>query len=135
MSQWWFKQKRKWANPETIKVLEDLKKEGYKMAIISNSPSNNVEPVVEKLGLGKYFNAVMLSWEQGCLKTDKELFEKTLKKLKVKKDAALMVGDSIPTDLEGAKNAGIKAILVDRRDSRDVPDKIHDLTELKDILR
>lgn len=121
--------------PETIQVLEDLKKEGYKLAIISNSPNNNVEPVIEKLDMGKYFDAIMLSWEHGCLKTDKELFTKTLKKLKVKKDDALMVGDSIPTDIEGAKNAGIKAILVDRKDSKEWPEKIHDLIELKDILK
>ena len=121
--------------PETIKILEELKKEGYKLAIVSNCPNNSVEPVIEKLDLGKYFDAVALSWKTGHLKTDKELFDGVLKKLKVKKADALMVGDSMPTDMEGAKNAGIKSVLVDRRDSRDYPDKIHDLTELKQVLK
>ena len=76
-----------------------------------------------------------MSWKTGHLKTDKELFDGVLKKLKVKKADALMVGDSMPTDMEGAKNAGIKSVLVDRRDSRDYPDKIHDLTELKTVLK
>ena len=41
----------------------------------------------------------------------------------------------MPTDMEGAKNAGIKSVLVDRRDSRDYPEKIKDLTGLKNILK
>lgn len=122
--------------PETIDTLEELKKEGYKLAIISNSPSNSVEPVIEKFELNKYFDAIILSWETGTLKTDKEMFATAMKKLKVrKKEDVLMVGDSMPTDMEGAKNAGIKSVLVDRKDSRDYPDKIKDLTELKEFLK
>lgn len=116
--------------PDTIPMLEELKKEGYKLAIVSNSPNNNVEQVMDKFELGKYFDAVMLSWQEGCLKTDKELFEKTLKKLKVKKENALMVGDSVPTDIEGAKNAGINAILLDRKGKKEWPEKIKNLKEL-----
>ena len=115
-------------------MLEDLKKKKYRLAIISNCPNNSVEPVIEKFGLGKYFDAVMLSWQTGHLKTDTELFEETLKKLKVKKENTLMVGDSIPTDIEGAKNAGINAILVDRKGKREWPEKIKDLTEVKNVL-
>jgi len=122
--------------PDTIKVLEELKKEGYKLAIVTNCPNNSVEPVIEKFGLGKYFDAVLMSWETGYLKTDKELFALAMVKLKVKKkEDVLMVGDSIPTDIEGAKNAGINAILVDRKGTREWPEKIKDLTQLKNILK
>ena len=122
--------------PDTIQVLEELKKAKYKLAIVSNCPNNSVEPVIEKFGLGKYFDAVLLSWETGYLKTDKELFALAMKKLKVKKkEDVLMVGDSIPTDIEGAKNAGINAILVDRKGTREWPEKIKDLTELKNVLK
>ena len=122
--------------PETIAVLEDLKKEKYKLAIISNCPFDSVEPVLEKFDLAKYFDAIILSWEAGKLKTGKDFFEDTLKKLKIKKkDDAIVVGDSIPTDIEGAKNAGLRAILVDRKESRDHPDKICNLNELKPLLK
>ena len=122
--------------PDTIKVLEELKKAKYKLAIVTNCPNNSVEPVIEKFGLGKYFDAVLMSWETGYLKTDKELFALAMAKLKVKKkEDVLMVGDSIPTDIEGAKNAGINAILVDRKGTREWPEKIKDLTQLKNILK
>ncbi|MEM4263613.1 MAG: HAD family hydrolase [Candidatus Woesearchaeota archaeon] len=122
--------------PETIAVLEDLKKEKYKMALVSNCPSGSVEPVIEKFDLAKYFDAIILSWEIGKLKTDKDFFEEALKKLKIKKkEDVIMVGDSIPTDIEGARNAGLRAILIDRKETREHPDKICNLTELKPLLK
>ena len=42
-----------------------------------------------------------------------------------------MIGDSIPTDIEGAKNAGIRGILVDRKDKRESEDKIISLSEIR----
>jgi HAD superfamily hydrolase (TIGR01549 family) len=120
---------------DTIEMLEQFKKEGYKLALVSNCPNDSVEPVLEKFDMAKYFDVIAFSWESGKLKTDKAMFEGVLKKLKVKKEDALVVGDSIPTDLEGAKNAGINAILLDRKGKREWPEKIRDLHELKAMLK
>lgn len=119
--------------PETIETLEELKKK-YKLVLVSNTDSLSVPQLLEKFDLKKYFDDIILSCDVGLLKTDKKLFAKALKKVKLKASEVVMVGDSIPTDIEGAKNAGIRAILVDRRDSREYDDKIPDLTGLKDIL-
>ena len=62
------------------------------------------------------------------------MFEQALKKLGVKKDDAIMVGDSIDTDMVGAEAAGIKAVLVDRKNNRDYKLKISSLTEIEKIL-
>ena len=120
--------------PETIGVLEELKSKGYKLALISNTDFSSVESLLEKFDLNKYFDATHLSFKTGFLKTDKESFESIVKQLKVKKDEVLMVGDSIATDIKGAENAGIKAVLVDRRNMREFENKIKDLSELKDVL-
>jgi len=119
--------------PETIEVLEDLKKD-YKLGLISNTCNFSTKQVIEKYKLAKYFDAIVLSVDEGCLKTDKELFEKVLKDLKVKPEEAIMVGDSIQTDIFGARNAGIKSILVDRNGRRNFRFKIKDLTEIKKYL-
>jgi FMN phosphatase YigB (HAD superfamily) len=57
-----------------------------------------------------------------------------LKKLKIKKTEAVMVGDSLESDIKAAENAGIKAILVDRHNKREYSDKISNLAELKEKL-
>ncbi len=119
--------------PETIEVLEDLKKD-YKLVLISNTDNLSVPQLLDKFKLKKYFDDIVLSCDHGMLKTDKKLFAQALKKVKLKKSEVIMVGDAIPTDIEGAKKAGIKAILVDRRDTREYENKIADLSELKEKI-
>ncbi len=120
--------------PETISVLEELKNKGYKLALISNTDFSSVESLLDRFDLRKYFDVIHLSFKTGFLKTDKESFETVLKELGVGKEQVLMVGDSLATDIEGAKNVGIKAVLVDRKDKREYENKIKSLEELKNIL-
>lgn len=119
--------------PETLEVLSDLK-ENYKLALISNTDAFSVEPVLEKFDLAKYFDNITLSYKTGLLKTHAEMFDAVLEGLGVKKNEVVMIGDSIETDITGAENAGIRGILVDRRNRREYKHKIADLTQLKDFL-
>jgi len=120
--------------PETEDVLKRLKKD-YKLVLISNTDGFSVDPVLEKFELKKYFNETILSYQVGMLKTNKKMFELVLSKLKLKKDEVIMVGDSMETDIKGANNAGIKPVLVDRRDRRMYEDKIRDLKEIDKFLK
>jgi FMN phosphatase YigB (HAD superfamily) len=76
----------------------------------------------------------MFSYEEGLLKTDPDMFKKLVKKLKVKPGDVIMVGDSIPTDVIGARNAELKSILLDRMNKRSFTPKIVNLRELKDLI-
>ena len=120
---------------EAVKVLDELKKKKIKIALISNADCFSVEPLLEKFDLAKYFDSVHLSYTKGYLKTNPKSFEAILKELKLKPEDVLMVGDSLQTEIEGAKKAGIKPILLDRRGRRDYPEKIADLTGLKEFLK
>ncbi|MBI4451293.1 HAD family hydrolase [Candidatus Woesearchaeota archaeon] len=121
--------------PETVKVLDELRKAGFKLALVSNTCMNAVEPALEKFGLASKFDVVSLSYKTGLLKTDPEFFAEILKQLGVKKEEAVMVGDSFETDIEGATNAGIRAILVDRKNNREYAEKITSLLELSEKLK
>jgi 2-haloalkanoic acid dehalogenase type II len=120
--------------PETAEVLQALKDKGLKLAIVSNTQKDAVEEVMAKHDLAKYFDAVVLSYQHGKLKQDGELYEIALKELKVKKTEALIVGDSVETDLAGAKAAGVKGVLIDRKNKREYPEKIMSLTEIEGML-
>ena len=115
---------------DTISTLADLKKD-YKLVLISNTDNLSVPQLLDKFDLRKYFDEVILSCDVGILKTDKKIFLDATKKLKLKKTEVVMIGDSIPTDIEGAKNAGIRGILVDRKDKRESEDKIISLSEIR----
>jgi putative hydrolase of the HAD superfamily len=118
---------------ETIEVLDYLKEKKIKIGLISNT-TPTILMVLEKFDLNKYFDATIFSYDEGLLKTDPEMFMKLLKKLKVKAEDAVMIGDSVPTDVFGARNAGIKSILLDRMNKRTFLPKIVNLRELKNLI-
>lgn len=120
---------------ETIDLLEKLKKEGYKLALISNTDCFTTDEVMDKYNLRKYFDEIILSYKVNMLKTNPKMFDMILKKLKVDKVDALVVGDSIETDIKGAESAGINAILVDRRGRREFSPKIQNLEDLDSFLK
>jgi HAD superfamily hydrolase (TIGR01549 family) len=120
--------------PDVRDVLTDLRKE-FKLALISNTDCFSVESVMEKYDLTRLFDATFLSYEQGILKSDPALFKKALKTLDAKKGDTIMVGDSLESDIKGAQEAGIRAILIDRKNRREFPDKIQSLSELPQLVR
>ena len=117
---------------DTIETLEELKKQGIKTALIANTDPFSINQVIDKFGLAKHFDAVILSCDYGKLKSDPALFQAALGELGVSKEEALMVGDSIESDIRGAENAGISAVLIDRKDRREYENKILDMHELLD---
>ncbi|MEM4247237.1 MAG: HAD family hydrolase [Candidatus Woesearchaeota archaeon] len=120
--------------PDTMQALEMLKSRGIKTAIVSNTPKLSVEGLLEKFGFDKFFDAVCFSYETGLLKTDAEMFDIVLEKLGVGKEDAVMVGDSLETDIVGAEKAGIMAVLIDRKGTRDYKNKIKSLVEIENFL-
>ena len=118
---------------EDITELTKLKQK-YKIGMISNTDPFSLTPVLEKHDLTKYFDAVVLSCDAGVLKTDPKMYELCLQQLGVSKDECVMVGDSMQTDIEGAKRAGIRAILMDRKDRREYDEKVTSLKQLAEVL-
>jgi putative hydrolase of the HAD superfamily len=119
--------------PETEKVLKELGKD-YKIALMSNTDCFSLPAVLEKYKLKPYFKKIFLSFETGMLKTNPDLFKLAIKKLRTKKENTLMVGDSIESDVMAASAAGVKAVLVDRRDRREFTYKIITLDQLKETI-
>lgn len=120
--------------PETIEVLLSLKEKGIKVGLISNTDNFSVKQVLDKFKLPELFDDINLSFESGMLKSDPDFFMLSIKRLGVPKSEVLMVGDSLESDIQGAANAGIKAVLIDRRDTREYPEKISNLYELNKHL-
>lgn len=116
---------------DTERTLETLRKQ-YKVALVSNSDCFSVKAVIDKYGLDKFFDATILSYEVGHLKIDPEMFTAALDRLGVKPHEAVMIGDSINSDIKSAQHAGVNAILIDRRGRgyQDIPYVVESLDEL-----
>jgi len=120
--------------PEAEKVLSELKKK-YTLILISNTDNFSVEPVLQKFDFSKYFDKILLSYEQGSLKTEGRMLESALSEMGIPKDEVVVVGDSMESDIMPAERAGMKAVLVDRKERRtEISLRIKNLEELSLIL-
>jgi HAD superfamily hydrolase (TIGR01493 family) len=118
--------------PETIDVLTELKKD-HKLILVANIDCFSKD-IIEKYSLGQYFDHIFLSCDTGFLKTDPRLFEMVLEKSGLDKKDALMVGDSMESDIKSAEEAGITAVLVDRNNRMAYGRRISNLIGIKDYL-
>ena len=100
--------------PEVKKTLTKLKKQGYSLALMSNTESLRQKDLEEKLKLKEYFDFLGYSFEIGAIKPDKRTFETVLSHFDVTLDEVIMVGDSIRSDIGGAQSVGIHNCLVER---------------------
>ncbi|MBU2100482.1 HAD family hydrolase [Candidatus Micrarchaeota archaeon] len=100
--------------PESEKMLAKTKKH-FKTALVSNCESFGFKKILNHFGFKKYFDEIILSCEVGLLKPHPQIFRLPLHKLKLKPEQAVMIGDSLRTDMHGAKHAGLKTILIDRK--------------------
>jgi HAD superfamily hydrolase (TIGR01549 family) len=103
---------------DTVENLARLRHK-YKLAMVANTDPFSLEPVLEI----------------GHLKTDPQMFDYVLRKLGVRKNEVVMVGDSMESDILAAESMGIKAVLMDRRNLREHPNKIVTLAELDKFLK
>ena len=116
--------------PEVEAVLKRLQKK-YQIILISNTDRFSVEKVLEKFSLENYFHKMYLSYQMHQLKTDDHFFQTILNELDLAPEECLVIGDSIQSDVLAANKFGLKAILLDRRSTREFSPKIATLTQLE----
>jgi len=91
-------------------TLRKLKEQGYKLAIISDAPKLKAWVRLVSMGIDEFFDVVITFDDTGKRKPNNLPFRKTLKKMRIKPEEALMVGDSIKRDIIGARTLGIKTV-------------------------
>lgn len=112
--------------PDALFVLEALKKEGKKTALITTSLRNNVDHLLDKYNLHDFFDITITYEDTEKHKPHSEPLEKALAMLDGTKKDAIMIGDS-DKDIGAATNAGIDSILF----YPDVHEKFYNLEELE----
>lgn len=91
---------------EAVKAIARVRK----IAIVTNGISRIQHGRMAASGLGPYIEALIISEELGVAKPDPRMIDAALEALgAVHKSRALMVGDSLVSDIGCAKNAGVDA--------------------------
>jgi putative hydrolase of the HAD superfamily len=102
--------------PDTTLALAQLRLLGLRAAVVSNWDCS-LGRLLGELGLGGMFEAVVTSAEVGARKPAPEIFTAALARLGCAPERAIVVGDSLDTDVAGGRAAGIRSVFLDRRAS------------------
>ena len=94
---------------ETVELLKALKAKNIKIGLISNCYSDEAQAIKDSV-LYSFFDAPVLSYEQGITKPDLEIFKRAAEMLGVRADECLYVGDGGSKELYAARDAGMKAV-------------------------
>lgn len=97
--------------PGTRQLLLGLKKKGYKLAVASNRPPKFSMILLRHLGLLKYFDTVACAKDKTEIKPKPFLIPRILRRLGVRKEEALYVGD-MTVDVDAGRNAGVRVVAV-----------------------
>jgi putative hydrolase of the HAD superfamily len=99
----------------------------YKLGLISNAQWVFAEPEMKMLGLCQFFKHRVLSSHFGFRKPDERLFHIGLRRLMIKPEESIYIGDNPEIDRSGAERTGMKFILFKPEPKND-DDSQHDNT-------
>ena len=124
--------------PGAREVLEDLAGKAH-LALVTNGLSDVQRARIGRLSIGELFETVVVSSEVGVTKPRPEIFELAFEKLgNPPKRSAVMIGDSLTSDIAGGANFGIDTCWYNPkgldRNGMDVTHEVADLASLRMLV-
>ena len=129
--------------PEVLGTLEELRRAGYRMGVVSNVSllPDLMRADIDRLGIGPLLDAAVFSSEVGLRKPDPRIFTEALDRLGVGPAETAFVGDRLLDDVGGAQAMGMRTVQTtqyrkeDEGEGEAVPDAvISHLRELPAVL-
>lgn len=103
--------------PEVRRVLHQLS-QNYRLGVLTNGIPGFQQEKLQISGLGDYFECVLSSAEYGMGKPNYKFFHLALDTLQLQPHEAVMVGDGLKRDIEGAKKSTLRAVWLNRFESQ-----------------
>jgi putative hydrolase of the HAD superfamily len=106
-----------WALEEdALPTLQKLEASGYKLGILSNAGDDqDVQQLARKFGIHPYFDFILTSAACSYRKPHPRIFEIALANWYLLPSEAVMVGDNLTADIQGAQQVGMYGIWINRR--------------------
>ena len=126
--------------PGAEQMLKDLYNDGrYSLYMATNGNPAVQWPRIKDTDIGKYFKDIFISYDFGVGKPNREFFERCFERIEdFKPEEAIIIGDSLTSDIKGGINAGIKTCHFNHRNhaySDIIPDyEIKNMSELKALI-
>ena len=123
--------------PGALETLAYMADHGVALGLVTNGAAHTQRNKVNRLGLGRFFETILIEGELGYGKPDEAVYRKALSDLKLAPRDVWFVGDNLEWDVAAPQRLGIFAIWNDFKgeglppSSLVVPDRtIHQIAEL-----
>ncbi len=120
--------------PHAFEVLSVLKERGARMALITNGFKEVQYRKLKNSGIDHFFDAVLISEEQGVHKPSPIIFKRALKAINGIKSQSIMVGDDFANDIEGAMIFGIDQFFYNYKSLPCDGGPTYNSSDLRDLL-
>lgn len=131
-----------WEKVERVESAEECLKQlspSYDCYLATNakdSTKDEIRKALQLVQLDSYLKDIFCFQEIGFSKPSKQFYDAILKKLSVHADEVVVVGDNLGSDVVGALQNGIEAILFDPENASMYPGlRIRSLLEIESVLR
>lgn len=123
---------------DVVPCLEWLRASGLRLATVTNAPGPYQRKKIASVGLSGAFDAVVISGELGIAKPDRRIFAAACRKLDLRPEEVVHVGDRLDVDATAATQAGMHGVWLNRTDQQGVPPRgvrmISGLSELPELV-
>jgi putative hydrolase of the HAD superfamily len=119
-------------DPQTASVLDQLQVRGLRIGIGSNYDARVLSVVDGIPSLAPFHDRVVISARVGFRKPSPEFFREVIRVAECEPGEILFVGDDVENDFEGARRAGLKAVLLAPRAENQ---KVAGVRNLRELLK
>jgi HAD superfamily hydrolase (TIGR01509 family) len=98
--------------PSVVPTLATLRQRGLKLTIVSNA-NGKLRVLFDRLTLAGQVDCLLDSHDEGVEKPDPRFFEIALERSGARRENTIHVGDLYYVDVEGARAAGLRGVLLD----------------------
>ncbi|MFD2704520.1 HAD family hydrolase [Salibacterium lacus] len=125
--------------PDTFEMLAELKKDYHLLLLTNGAPSLQNTKLEMTPQLVPYFDYIVVSGAFGFGKPDPSIFRHSLRLLDAAPEDAVMIGDNLLTDIDGANKADIRSVWLNRTEKEPehgihFDHEIQSLTDLSTVL-
>jgi putative hydrolase of the HAD superfamily len=122
--------------PDVRPALYALRQLHLKLVVVSNA-NGTLRAHMDRLGMTDAFDVILDSADEGVEKPDPQFFAIALERSGAVAERTIHVGDLYHVDVIGARNAGLRGVLLDEADLRPDADcpRVRTLNELVERIR
>lgn len=107
---WWFSGEK--LNDEVIKLVERLKAKGIKCVLLTNNEKYRLQWAIGQFRLDEIFDVIVLPYEVGAIKPEKEIFQAVLDKTGLK-SGEVVACDNEAKKLTGGQELGMHVLVAE----------------------